>query len=132
MCYQYVDHTFIRIGRAADYNIADMNELLNRYGNDSGLYSKNISDCICIFVLNKYSGEEKVSMYNEILNRFSEAVNNEDAYTKFMVTAVFDEKLADIKNKYDLNNPCDRMKKLTELEKEFIRIRKGFESCVLQ
>ena len=94
--------TFIRIGLAADYNIADMNELLNRYGNYSGLYSKNISDCICIFVLNKYSGEEKVSMYNEILNRFSEAVNNENTYTKFMVTAVFDEKLAEVKNKYEL------------------------------
>lgn len=38
----------------------------------------------------------------------------------------------DIKNKYDLNNPCDRMNELTKWEKEHIRLSKAFENCVLQ
>lgn len=41
----------------------------------------------------------------------------------------------DIKNRYDLNNPCDRMKKLTKHEKERIRHKKIVEdslNCVWQ
>ena len=40
---------FIRIGLAAGYDIDEINELLQKYGNYPALYSKNLEDCICIY-----------------------------------------------------------------------------------
>ena len=36
----------------AQYDIERMNQLLQRYGRYPALYSKNLEDCVCIFVLN--------------------------------------------------------------------------------
>ena len=43
--------TFIRIGFAADYNLDEMNNFLERYGRCQRLYARNLEDSVCIFVL---------------------------------------------------------------------------------
>ncbi len=61
--------TFLRIGMAAHYDIPRMNQLLQRYGQYPGLYSKSLEDCICIFVLNNDYGDEAAEKYQYILDR---------------------------------------------------------------
>lgn len=43
--------TFIRFGFAVGYSLEEMNSFLVRFGKFSELYSKNVEDCIYIFVL---------------------------------------------------------------------------------
>ena len=50
--------TFIRIAMAADYTKEQTNQLLKRYGRYPALYPKSLEDCVCIFVLNNYSGKK--------------------------------------------------------------------------
>lgn len=44
--------TFIRIGFAAGYDLAEMNKFLQRYGRYNQLYAKSLEDSVYIFVLN--------------------------------------------------------------------------------
>lgn len=48
--------TFLRIGMAAGYGREKMNQLLQRFGRYPELYAKSLEDCVCIYVLDKYSG----------------------------------------------------------------------------
>lgn len=66
--------TFLRIGMAADYNMERMNQLLQRYGRYPALYSKSLEDCVCIFVLNNYTGREKIFKYQYILSKIKENI----------------------------------------------------------
>ncbi len=43
--------TFIRIGFAANYNLDEMNNFLDRYGRCQRLYARNLEDSVYIFVL---------------------------------------------------------------------------------
>lgn len=61
--------TFLKIGMAAHYDIVNMNQLLMRYGQYPGLYSKSLEDCVCIFVLNNNFGDDAGSKYQYILDR---------------------------------------------------------------
>jgi hypothetical protein len=94
--------TFIRIGMAAHYNIDDMNRLLTRYGKYPALYSKSLEDCICIYVLQNYSGENAFEKYEYILNRIKDNIVCGDEAGTQESTAVFDEKLAQVKDEYEL------------------------------
>lgn len=93
--------TFLRIGLVADYSVNEINNLLNRYGNYPGLYSKNITDCICIYSINNYSGEEKIQKFNEIYDNIKGLVSNDHSFSDGPETTVFDEKLSNVR---DLNS----------------------------
>ena len=64
--------TFLTIGMAANYNVEQMNQLLQRYGRYPALYSKSLEDCICIFVLERAYGKETLNKYRYILNKRKE------------------------------------------------------------
>lgn len=97
--------TFLRIGMAAHYDIDDMNLLLQRYGQYPGLYSKNLEDCICIYVLKKNYGNETLSKYQYILGKIKETINRDDAdETENVSTAKFDVKLSEVQNEDELES----------------------------
>lgn len=74
--------TFLRIGMAAHYDIVKMNQLLMRYGQYPGLYSKSLEDCICIFVLNNDFGDNAADKYKYILDRIKENLIQNDLENK--------------------------------------------------
>lgn len=95
--------TFLRIGMAADYDMEHMNQLLWRYGQYPALYSKSLEDCVCIFVLNNYSGTEKLSKYQYILNKIKETIiRDESAETDNVSTEKFDELVAGLQGEEEL------------------------------
>lgn len=96
--------TFLRIGMAARYNIDRMNQLLQRYGQYSALYSKSLEDCVCIYVLSGDYGSETLNKYNYILNRIRENIIRDDAGDAPNVsTAKFDEKLSEVRTEDELD-----------------------------
>ncbi len=94
--------TFLRIGMVARYDREKMDQLLQRYGQYPALYSKSLEDCICIFVLQNYPGDETLTKYNFILDRIKENIirNNENGTD--VSTELFDEKLSNVKNEDEL------------------------------
>lgn len=67
-------NTFIRIGFAAKYNLEQMNHFLQRYGCCNGLYSKNLEDSVCIFVLSSEKIEHTYSTFEKILGIIQEEI----------------------------------------------------------
>lgn len=91
--------TFLRIGMTAGYNLEKMNQLLQRYGQYPALYSKNLEDCVCIFVVGKEFGERTIDQYNYILNKIKEnIIRDDEANAENLSTAAFDEKLSNVKD----------------------------------
>lgn len=90
---------FLKIGMAAKYDQEQMNELLTRYGGYSGLYSKNLEDCIAIFVINRNYGDEAAEKYRYILDEFTRRYSPKQGENEeLMSTARFDEKLSDVRD----------------------------------
>lgn len=95
--------TFLRIGMVAQYNIEDMNQLLQRYGRYPALYSKSLEDCICIFVLSNNFGNETINKYQYILNKIKENIIRDDAKEmENVTTAKFDAKLLQVQDEEEL------------------------------
>ncbi len=93
--------TFLKIGMAARYDMEQMNQLLQRYGQYPALYSKSLADCVCIFVVNHYSGkdDEPIEKYRYIMERIKEnIIRSESDETDNMSTVKFDEKLSEVKD----------------------------------
>ena len=91
--------TFLRIGMVADYNIEEMNQLLQRYGRYSALYSKSLEDCICIFVLSNYEKQDKIENYFFILDKIkTNIIRNEEIELYDVATVQFDEKLSAVQD----------------------------------
>lgn len=61
--------TFIRIGFAAGYNLAEMNKFLQRYGRYNQLYAKSLEDSVYIFVLNSETLPHTYAACQELLER---------------------------------------------------------------
>lgn len=94
--------TFLRIGLAAHYNIDEMNLLLQRYGRYSGLYSKNLEDCVCIYVLKNHQ-EEALEKYVDILNEIKDTINKDNSEdAENLTTEKFDVKLSEVQNRDEL------------------------------
>lgn len=55
--------TFLKIGFAFRLEYDEFDMMLKRYGKYSGLYAKNMSDAICIFVINHYPDNEHTDAY---------------------------------------------------------------------
>lgn len=93
---------YLKIGMAANYGIEEMNLLLQRYGRYSGLYSKTLEDCVCMFVLQQNYGAESYEKYQYILNRIKDNIFGFDAEGEDITTAKFDEKLARVEGENEL------------------------------
>lgn len=61
--------TFIRIGFAAGYDLAEMNKFLQRYGRYNQLYAKSLEDSVYIFVLNSETLPRTYAICHELLER---------------------------------------------------------------
>ncbi len=95
--------TFLRIGMAAHYDLDNMNQFLQRYGQYPALYSKSLEDCVCIYVLQNNYGDEALNKYNFILNKIKENIVRSDADdAENLSTALFDAKLSDVSNEDEL------------------------------
>lgn len=91
--------TFLRIGMTAGYSLEKMNQLLQRYGQYPALYSKNLEDCVCIFVIGRNFGERTIDQYNYILNKIKDnIIRDNESNAENLSTAVFDEKLSNVKD----------------------------------
>lgn len=91
--------TFLRIGMAANYDLEHMNQLLQRYGQYPGLYSKSLEDCICLFLLQNNEKTEMFSKYQYILNRIKATIIRQDETAAENVsTTKFDAKLSEVKD----------------------------------
>lgn len=91
---------FLRIGMAAGYDLEQMNQLLQRYGQYPALYSKSLEDCICMYVLNGNFGTGAIDKYKYILERIKDNLvrNQDDGTAQNISTAKFDEKLSEVKD----------------------------------
>ena len=97
--------TFLRIGMTAGYDLEKMNQLLQRYGQYPALYSKNLEDCVCIFVIGKNFGEKTIDQYNYILNKIKEnIIRDDEANAENLSTVRFDEKLSNVKDEDELES----------------------------
>ncbi|MBQ8084767.1 MAG: helix-turn-helix transcriptional regulator [Lachnospiraceae bacterium] len=86
--------TYLKIGMAAHYDISNMNQLLMRYGQYPGLYSKSLEDCVCMFVLNNNYGDEAADKYRYILDRIKSNLIGNDRFDKTNIdTDDFNEQL---------------------------------------
>lgn len=95
--------TFLRIGMVANYDVEHMNVFLQRYGQYPALYSKSLEDCVCMFVLSQYRGEEGLEKYQYILKKIKETiVRDESATGENVSTAKFDVKLSEIHDEDEL------------------------------
>lgn len=96
--------TFLRIGLAAGYDVERMNQLLQRYGRYSALYSKSLEDCICIFVIKHGYGEQAIKKYQYILGRIKENIIRDDTkeITENISTLKFDQKLSAVQDEEEL------------------------------
>ncbi len=91
--------TFLRIGMAAGYSREKMDQLLQRYGQYPALYAKSLEDCIYIYVLENTNSEETLTKYNYILDKIKEnIIRSDDTDGNDVSTALFDEKLSDVKD----------------------------------
>lgn len=61
--------TFIRIGFAAGYDLAEMNKFLQRYGRYNQLYAKSLEDSVYIFVLHSETLPHTYAVCQELLER---------------------------------------------------------------
>ena len=89
--------TFLRIGLAAGYDLARMNQLLARYGRYPELYSKSLEDCVCIYVISSPGDVDMVESYDYILERIrTNMVEDEIMPVPDICTAQFAERLAQV------------------------------------
>lgn len=94
--------TFLRIGMAAGYNLEKMNQLLQRYGQYPELYSKNLDDCICMYVLGRNFGSETLSKYEYILSKIKENIVMADSDNGEYFTEYVNEKISEVKSEDEL------------------------------
>lgn len=88
--------TFIKVGFAANYDLEQMNHFLQRYGCCNGLYSKNLEDSVCIFVLSSEEIEHSYAMYEKILHMIQAeliAAEGGEATEDYETSSVFMELL---------------------------------------
>ena len=94
--------SFLKIGMAAGYNIEQMNQLLQRYGQYPGLYSKSLEDCICMYVLGKNYGSETFDTYLYILDKIKAAFNVSDVIPENVTTEKLDAKITKVQDENEL------------------------------
>lgn len=88
--------TFLRIGLSADYNIDDMNKLLQRYGRYPALYSKSLEDCICIYAIRNIESDRRIEFYDMLLEQMKAKIGSPKESGEMLETVYMDQKLVNI------------------------------------
>ncbi|MFI3201695.1 MAG: hypothetical protein R3Y54_09255 [Eubacteriales bacterium] len=97
--------TFMRIGMVAQYDIEQMNQFLQRYGQYPALYSKSLEDCICMHVLRQKNEKGNYEQYRYILDRMKEImIRREEDDLENITTYKFDEQINRIESQEELEN----------------------------
>lgn len=122
---------FIKLALAAGFDIEETNAFINKYGHRGKLYSKNLEDCVVIYVINKYNEEkkkghdmaidERFKLYNKLLDRFKSDITEELTVTgQTIKTYVIDEEL----NKADSEEKLERFvnENRPQFSKQFHRL----------
>ena len=85
--------TLLRIAMATGLNVEETDDLLKYYGGYAGLYAKRIEDCVCIYVLERYQGEEAVFRYDVLLDKMKDKVSEGNFEEENdIVTDIFERK----------------------------------------
>ncbi len=102
--------TFLRIGMAAGYDVERVDALLNRYGRYSGLYVKNLEDCVCLYVLNQKDCDDPVKQYEYILKRIKDKLMGlgEENVEELFTTERYQRELAGVKGEDGLEDFISR------------------------
>lgn len=82
---------FVRIGFAADYNLTQMNQFLQRFGRYPALYPKSLEDSVYIFVLNSETLPHTFAMCEEIEQKIHSAVLEEKRDAALQETGSIEE-----------------------------------------
>lgn len=95
---------FLVIGLAARYNIEQMNQLLQRYGQYPALYSKILEDCVCIYTIENFE-KERVEKYRYILNSIKErlAPDRTEGLIDTVSTVKLDNKIKGVRGEDELD-----------------------------
>ena len=93
---------FIRIGLAAGYDMDKMNVLLQKYGRYPALYSKNLEDCICMYVLLNYPKEQRLMKYDDILKSLKGTIIKRIAAREVKDTKVLERELSFVQTDEEL------------------------------
>ncbi len=109
--------TFLRIALTAGYTVPETDRFLQRYGGYSGLYSKTLQDCVCIYVIEHVPEAERIDAYDRILNRIWEKVYGHSPAEKpeDITTQRPDEKPKDITT-HRLDEKLGAVRSVDELE----------------
>ena len=107
--------TFIRIGFAANYNLEEMNNFLERFGRCQRLYARNLEDAVYIFVLKS----------SDIEHRYEKCEMIIDLIKKEMQESFIEEKML-----YETSEVLSNIINLRSMEAlvEFIKINAGIFS----
>ena len=85
--------TFLRIAMATGLSVEETDDLLKHNGGYAGLYAKRIEDCVCIYVLERYQGEEAVFRYDVLLDKMKDKVSEGNFEEENdIVTDIFERK----------------------------------------
>lgn len=95
--------TFIRIGFAAGYDLAEMNKFLQRYGRYNQLYSKSLEDSVYIFVLKSETLPHTYAICQELLEQIRSSLQQPAiARVDFKETGLLDQALLSIETTEEL------------------------------
>ena len=96
--------TFLRIAMATGLNGKETDHLLKYYGGYAGLYAKRIEDCVCIYVLERYQGEEAVFRYDVLLDKMKDKVSEGNFEEENDITTnVFEARLMSVADEEELD-----------------------------
>lgn len=69
---------FIRIGFAAGFDLDEMNHFLQRYAYSNKLYSKNLGDLACIYILSSDKIEHNYNSYQTLINMIKDELEKSE------------------------------------------------------
>lgn len=96
--------TFLRIAMATGLNGKETDHLLKYYGGYAGLYAKRIEDCVCIYVLERYQGEEAVFRYDVLLDKMKDKVSEGNFEEENDITTnIFEARLMSVADEEELD-----------------------------
>lgn len=96
--------TLLRIAMATGLNVEETDDLLKYYGGYVGLYAKRIEDCVCIYVLERYQGEEAVFRYDVLLDKMKDKISGGNLEEENdIITDIFEARLMSVEDERELD-----------------------------
>ena len=96
--------TYLRIALTVGLNVEETDHLLKYYGSYAGLYAKRIEDCVCIYVLERFQGEEAVVRYDVLLEKMKEKISGGSFIEENDIrTDIFETRLMSVEDEEELD-----------------------------